>query len=228
MINPYNPYSGKSLGTPTFKSGGYAVPELLNRIQKSRIKSPGTQKSVVQGGNLTPQMPNVFESDATALQSNAMSGQIYGGTSEQRVEAASLAGDSAPPKSGGGFEAKPGLTAGLGLAGAAISELDTDDKYGGMDVAASTAKYAAMGAMAGPIGAGVGALVGAGIGLFKKKKFEKEAKKKKETDRRKNQEQTQKDFRQEEVEEFFGKQQSAVAGSYGGADVDMFINKYAQ
>lgn len=240
-----NPYSGRSLGTPTFSSGGYAVPEWLKRSKQNRqsrqnrIKSPRSRRnqsahsapSAPSGGNLSSQFSgDTFGSDATALQSDAMSGQIYGGTSDQRAEAASLAspGSTKPPKGGGGgVDGSAALGAGLGMAGAAISDLDTDDKYGGMDVAASTVKFAAMGAMAGPIGAGVGAVVGLGVGLIKKNKFEKEARKA-ET-KRKSTLQNKEDqaLSRGEAAEFFESQAGATAGAYGVGDIDRFTNKYS-
>jgi len=64
-----------------------------------------------------------------------------------------------------------------GAASGIIGEFDkTPDKYDNANIAQESLKYAAMGAAAGPIGAGVGALVGAGIGMVKKNKAEKEAK----------------------------------------------------
>ena len=100
-------------------------------------------------------------------------------------------------------------------------------KYGGMDVAASTVKFAAMGAMAGPIGAGVGAVVGLGVGLIKKNKFEKEARKA-ET-KRKSTLQNKEDqaLSRGEAAEFFESQAGATAGAYGVGDIDRFTNKYS-
>ena len=66
---------------------------------------------------------------------------------------------------------------GLNIAGAAVDALDDDPDYGNADVASSTLKFAAMGAMAGPIGAAVGGAVGLGVGLIQKNKFEKAEKK---------------------------------------------------
>jgi len=234
MPQPYNTKERSFLGYGYQRS---STGNMLFLGRDKKKKAPGVSKNQVglstpsapSGGNLSSQFSgDAFGSDATALQSDAMSGQIYGGTSEQRVEAASLAGDSAPPKSGGGkgFEAKPGLTAGLGLAGAAISELDDDDKYGGMDVAASTLNYAAMGAAAGPIGAGVGALVGATVGLVKKKKFEKEAAEKKQKERGERASKETRGLAAAEAASFYQNQSGASSG-YGGADVDKFINKYS-
>ena len=62
------------------------------------------------------------------------------------------------------------LGAGLGLASAAISALDTDPEYGNADVAGSALQFASMGAAAGPIGAAVGGAVGLGVGLLTKGK----------------------------------------------------------
>jgi hypothetical protein len=200
-----------------------------NKYQSTPSNS--SAPSAPSGGNLSSQFSgDTFGSDATALQSDAMSGQIYGGTSDQRAEAASLAGPGStkPPKGGGGgVDGSAALGAGLGMAGAAISELDTDDKYGGMDVAASTVKFAAMGAMAGPIGAGVGAVVGLGVGLIKKNKFEKEARKA-ET-KRKSTLQNKEDqaLSRGEAAEFFESQAGATAGAYGVGDIDRFTNKYS-
>jgi hypothetical protein len=236
MPQPYNTKERSFLGYGYQRS---STGNMLFLGRDKKKKAPGVSKNQVglstpsapSGGNLSSQFSgDAFGSDATALQSDAMSGQIYGGTSDQRAEAASLAGDSAPPKgkSGGGkgFEAKPGLTAGLGLAGAAISELDTDDKYGGMDVASSTLKYAAMGAVAGPIGAGVGALVGATVGLVQKKKFEKEAAENKRKERSERAVKETKGLAADEAASFYQNQSGANSG-YGGADVDKFINKYS-
>tara|TARA_R100001377_G_scaffold55626_3_gene32956 strand:- start:578 stop:1534 length:957 start_codon:yes stop_codon:yes gene_type:complete len=69
------------------------------------------------------------------------------------------------------------LGAGLAIGSSAIDALDTDDKYGGADVASSTLKYASMGAAAGPWGAAAGAVVGLGVGLVQKSKFEKQEEK---------------------------------------------------
>tara|TARA_R110002012_G_scaffold2179_2_gene10456 strand:+ start:16982 stop:18505 length:1524 start_codon:yes stop_codon:yes gene_type:complete len=69
------------------------------------------------------------------------------------------------------------VSAGAGAVGELIGAFDNDPGYGNADIAAETLKYTAMGASAGPIGAGVGALVGAGIGFIKKSKYKKEKKK---------------------------------------------------
>lgn len=69
------------------------------------------------------------------------------------------------------------VSAGATGASALIGAFDDDPGYGGADVAQESLKYASMGAAAGPIGAGVGALVGAGIGFVKKGKYKKEKEK---------------------------------------------------
>jgi len=241
-----NPYSGRSLGTPTFRSGGYSVPEWLKRNPRSkqnRIKSPRSRRnqsapsatSAPSGGNLSSQFSgDAFGSDATALQSDAMSGQIYGGTSEQRVEAASLAGDSAPPKSGGGESGGAGIAAGIGVGAAVLDDLDTDNKYGGADVGKSALKYAGMGASLGSvipgvgtaIGAAGGALIGGIVGLVKKRKFEKEATENKQKERSERVSKETRGLATAEAESFYQNQTTASSG-YGGADVDKFINKYS-
>ena len=173
---------------------------------------------------------SMLQSDATALQSDAMSGQIYGGTADQRSEAASLAsGGPAESKGGkGGGGGASMLGPGLAIGSAALDALDNDPGYGGMDVGKETLKYASMGAAAGPIGAGVGAVVGAGIGLFKKKKFEKEEKKQKAIEASKRKSSEALSAINAEAQSFYENQGAASSDVYGTKDVDMFINKYAQ
>lgn len=175
---------------------------------------------------------NLFEQDATALQSDAMSGQIYGGTSAEREEAAGLAGDMGESKGdskgkgkGLNIDANAAVGAGIGVGSALISELDDDPGYGGMDVAGEALKYASMGATLGPIGAGVGAVVGGAVGLFKKKKFEKAER---EADIRARGERSAKTsiaLAGSEAEEFYGKTKQANQGLYGAQDIDNFITQ---
>lgn len=178
-----------------------------------------------KGGGLSVQMPGIFESSSTALQSDAMSGQIYGGTSGQRAEASSLAsGGPGGSKSSGPSLLGPGLAVGS----AALDALDDDPGYGGMDVGKEALKFASMGAVAGPIGAGVGAVIGAGIGLIKKGKYEKEQREKKRKERSNKLAGEEVKATSKEAEDFFANQVDANTGLYGGKQVDMFINKYAQ
>ena len=167
---------------------------------------------------------NLFEQDATALQSDAMSGQIYGGTSAEREEAAGLAGDMGKSK-GLNIDANAAVGSGIGVGSALISALDDDPGYGGMDVAGEALKYASMGATLGPVGAGVGAVVGGAVGLFKKKKFEKAER---EADIRARGERSAKTsiaLAGSEAEEFYGKTKQANQGLYGAQQIDNFITQ---
>jgi hypothetical protein len=85
----------------------------------------------------------------------------------------------------GGVEKTPDLTsgivtAGIGLATAAIDEFDDDPGYGGADVGKATLQGAAMGAnpalvaATGGLSILAGGAIGAGIGYLKKEKYEKE------------------------------------------------------
>lgn len=65
------------------------------------------------------------------------------------------------------------MGAGLTVASSAIEAIDDDPSYGNADVAASTLKYASMGAVAGPWGAAAGAAVGFGVGMVQKGKAQK-------------------------------------------------------
>jgi len=89
----------------------------------------------------------------------------------------------------GGVEKTPDLTsgiitAGIGLATAAIDEFDDDPGYGGADVGKAALQGAAMGAnpalvaATGGLSILAGGAIGAGIGYIKKGKYEKEEKKK--------------------------------------------------
>ena len=175
---------------------------------------------------------NLFEQDATALQSDAMSGQIYGGTSAEREEAAGLAGDMGESKGdskgkgkGLNIDANAVVGAGIGVGSALISDLDDDPGYGGMDVAGEALKYAAMGATLGPIGAGVGAVVGGAVGLFKKKKFEKAEREADIKARGERSAKTSIALAGSEAEEFYGKTKQANQGLYGAQDIDNFITQ---
>tara|TARA_B100000767_G_scaffold274995_1_gene309948 strand:- start:197 stop:1729 length:1533 start_codon:yes stop_codon:yes gene_type:complete len=123
------------------------------------------------GGSLLPQGGVDFNAGPKDLQSSASTGNISGGTRAERKEARGLR------EKGSGPNMMPTLGAGLGAAGSLISALDTNPDYDTADVAGSAVQFAQMGAAAGPIGAGVGALVGLGVGLIKKNKFAKEQKK---------------------------------------------------
>ena len=183
-------------------------------------------------------MPGIFESDATALQSDAMSGQIYGGTADQRAEAASLAtggpadlvgSESVSTEGGkkGGGGGMSMLGPGLAMGSAALDALDTDPGYGGMDVGKEALKYASMGAAAGPIGAGVGALVGAGVGLFKKKKFEEEEERLKNEKVSAEVNKQSLEAQSSEIDAFASGQSAANQAAYTGENVDQFIRKYS-
>jgi len=169
---------------------------------------------------------NLFEQDATALQSDAMSGQIYGGTSAEREEAAGLAGDMGKGKGKGlNIDANAAVGAGIGMGSALISELDDDPGYDGMNVAGEALKYASMGAALGPVGAGVGALVGGAVGLFKKKKFEKAEREAAIRARGERSAKTSIALAGSEAEEFYGKTNQANQGLYGAQDIDNFITQ---
>lgn len=186
--------------------------------------------------NITPldQGSGMFQSDATALQSDAKSGQIYGGTAAQREEAAGLAsggpaGGKSGGKSGGGSGGGASMLGpGLAIGSAALNALDDDPGYGGMDVGKEALQYASMGSVAGPVGAAVGAAVGTAVGLVKKKKFEKEEKQRKEKERNQRISSEKLSTSKSEAEAFFESQNAGSAGVYGSKDMDMFINKYAQ
>lgn len=193
----------------------------LGRKKKDKNVAATTSPSApaaIGGGS------NLFEQDATALQSDAMSGQIYGGTSAEREEAAGLAGDMGKSK-GLNIDANAAVGSGIGVGSALISALDDDPGYGGMDVAGEALKYASMGATLGPVGAGVGAVVGGAVGLFKKKKFEKAER---EADIRARGERSAKTsiaLAGSEAEEFYGKTKQANQGLYGAQQIDNFITQ---
>jgi hypothetical protein len=200
---------------------------LLGKKKKDKNVTATTSLSApaaIGGGS------NLFEQDATALQSDAMSGQIYGGTSAEREEAAGLAGDMGESKGGGkgkglNIDANAAVGAGIGLGSALISELDDDPGYGGMDVAGESLKYASMGASLGPVGAGVGAVVGGAVGLFKKKKFEKAEREAAIRARGERSAKTSIALSGSEAEEFYGKTKQANQGLYGAQDIDNFITQ---
>jgi len=192
--------------------------------------------------NVTPldQGSNIFQTDATALQSDAKSRQIYGGTAEQRREAMALA-DDIPVDSelGGGSEsggeggaAVAGVAA---LGGAVLDELDTDNKYGGMDVGKEALKYAGMGASLGSVipgvgtavGAAAGALIGGTVGMIKKGKFERQERRADRKESRKRRRDEKKGLISSEAEEFF-EASGAATQAYGAKHIDSMINKYAQ
>lgn len=209
----------------------YATIDDLNKGSGKGLKGLFNKKSS-PAENITPldQGSGMFQSDATALQSDAKSGQIYGGTAAQRKEAAGLAsGGPESGKLGGGSGGGASMLGpGLAIGSAALNALDDDPGYGGMDVGKEALQYASMGAVAGPVGAAVGAAVGTAIGLVKKKKFEKEEKKKKEKERNQRISSEKLSTSKSEAEAFFESQNAGSAGVYGSKDIDMFINKYAQ
>ena len=92
--------------------------------------------------------------------------------------------------------------AGIGVVGAAAEAIGGETG----NVVGSAAKFAQMGMVAGPIGAGVGALIGAGVGLAqnkKRKKEEKAVQQKKEQDEGYN-------MFMKDQEEFAGYQEGGV------------------
>lgn len=196
---------------------------LLGKKKKDKNVTATTSLSApaaIGGGS------NLFEQDATALQSDAMSGQIYGGTSVEREEAAGLAGEIGENK-GKGFniDTNAAVGAGIGVGSALISELDNDPGYGGMDVAGESLKYASMGAALGPVGAGVGAVVGGAVGLFKKKKFEKAEREAAIKARGERSAKTSIALAGSEAQKFYGKTKEANQGLYGAQDIDNFITQ---
>lgn len=79
------------------------------------------------------------------------------------------------------------VSAGLGAVSSIASALDNDpNSFGAADTVGTVAQFASMGAAAGPIGAGVGALVGGVVSIFKKRQQDKaKAKAKREEAKRK-------------------------------------------
>lgn len=160
------------------------------------------------------------------LQSSASTGNISGGTGAERKEARGLRGK------GSGPDIMPSLGSGLGAAGAVISALDTNPDYDNADVAGSAVQFAKMGAAAGPIGAGVGALVGLGVGLIKKNKFQKEQKK---IEQKKQQQEGFDSFMQDQ-EEFAGYAEGGVikkgtkeySKAYGSGNLANMVNMYGE
>ena len=211
--------------------------DLLFLGRKKRDKNVATTTSFSKPVSSSSPAPisggsNLFEQDATALQSDAMSGQIYGGTSAEREEAAGLADDIGEGKGEGkrkgkglNIDANAAIGTGIGVGSALISDLDDDPGYGGMDVAGEALKYAAMGAALGPVGAGVGALVGGAVGLFKKKKFEKAEREAAIRARGERSAKTSIALAGSEAEEFYGKTKEANQGLYGAQQVDNFITQ---
>jgi len=209
--------------------------DLLYMGKKKKDKNVATTTSFSKPVSSSSPEPisggsNLFEQDATALQSDAMSGQIYGGTSAEREEAAGLAGDMGESKGGSkgkglNIDANAAVGAGIGMGSALISELDDDPGYGGMNVAGEALKYASMGAALGPVGAGVGALVGGAVGLFKKKKFEKAEREAAIRARGERSAKTSIALAGSEAEEFYGKTKEANQGLYGAQNIDNFITQ---
>lgn len=102
---------------------------------------------------------------------------------EENVEPEVTTETDTAEKAGTGID----LGSGLGLAGAAISALDTDPEYGNADVAGSALQFASMGAAAGPVGAAVGGAVGLGVGLLTKGKKKREKRREEAAKREKDQ-----------------------------------------
>ena len=148
--------------------------EQEKKLANSLYYGGGVTQKYIEGGSLIPQGGVDFNAGPKDLQSSARTGNISGGTRDERKEAR---GEREPGS--GPINAMAVVGAGLGVASSAIDTLDTDDKYGGADVASSTLKYASMGAVAGPWGAAAGAAVGLGVGLVQKSKFKKQEKKEK-------------------------------------------------
>lgn len=194
-----------------------------------------------EGASLEAQMPGVFESDATALQSDAMSGEIYGGSSAERAEAASLASGkpaSASGKGGGGGmnadALSSGVSAAAGLGSMALDAIDDDPGYGGADAGKAALQGAAMGAnpalvaATGGLSIVAGAVIGGTIGLIKKGKYEKEERKRKRKESKALQNKEDQKASIQASDSFYGGQSAANQAAYTGQDIDMFINKYAQ
>lgn len=211
--------------------------DLLFLGRKKRDKNVATTTSFSKPVSSSSPAPisggsNLFEQDSTALQSDAMSGQIYGGTSAEREEAAGLAGDMGEGKGEGkrkgkglNVDANAAIGAGIGVGSALISDLDDDPGYGNADVAGEALKYASMGATLGPVGAGVGALVGGVVGLVKKRKFKKAEREAAIRARGERSAKTSIALAGSEAEEFYGKTKEANQGLYGAQDIDNFITQ---
>lgn len=184
---------------------------------------------------------SVPEVDATSLQSDLTSQEVYGGTEDvvsDPTGSAGGAGDAGDAGGGGGSGGSgggAGIAAGIGIGSAVLNDLDDDNIYGGMDVGKEALKYAGMGASLGSVvpglgtavGAAAGAILGGTVGLVKKGKFEREERKAKKQARRKRRSDEKRGQASAEAEEFF-EASGAATSAYGGKDIDMFINKYAQ
>lgn len=147
------------------------------------------------------------------LSSDSITGEVSGGSFNDRREA----------KGKKRIDAGAVLGAGMSVGSAALSALDTDDKYGGMDVGAEALKYGAMGAALGPIGAGVGFAVGGAIGLFKKNKFEKDEKKEKKQALTNAAFDSSNLAVQNDASDFYGPSQGSGSGMFGVEQIDNFI-----
>tara|TARA_B100001059_G_scaffold67757_2_gene64593 strand:+ start:1973 stop:3019 length:1047 start_codon:yes stop_codon:yes gene_type:complete len=75
---------------------------------------------------------------------------------------------------GGGGPNMGNVSSGLSAVSSIASALDNDpNSFGAADTIGTVAQFASMGAAAGPIGAGVGALVGGVVSIFKKRQQDK-------------------------------------------------------
>mgnify|MGYP003668695426 CR=1 FL=1 len=167
-------------------------------------------------GSLLPQNANIYNTGSTALQSDAVTGQIFGGTASQQGEAASLMGGS------GGV----GAGAIAGVAGEVFSMFDKDkSKYGNANILGDIAGGVAKGAALGPYGMlafGGKALI---EGLGKKNRQIEHDKKVKHGILRDANAVSDKKESHLSAQSFFAKQNSATAGAYGIGDIDNFLQK---
>jgi hypothetical protein len=181
-------------------------------------------------GSLLPQnannfiLPNgesIFQSDTPSLQSDAVTGKIFGGTWSQRLQAnLSKTPGSGPAGSGGGV----GAGAIAGVAGQVFGMFDKDkNKYGNADILGDIAGGVAQGAAFGPAGMvfmGGKALI---EGLGKKKQQIEHDKKIDHGIKRDAIAVSDKKQSHLNAQSFFAKQNSATAGAYGIGDIDNFL-----
>lgn len=156
-----------------------------NKVQPNyTLNKGGYVKKYNPGGEITPiAMSNNFGSkygqsfNFSEIMGNNPTGS-YSDTAGNTFDMGDMGGDG-PNMSN--------VSAGLGAVSSIATALDNDpNSFGAADTIGTVAQFASMGAAAGPIGAGVGALVGGVVSIFKKRQEDKaKAKAKREEEKRK-------------------------------------------
>tara|TARA_R100001443_G_scaffold102661_1_gene110898 strand:- start:6573 stop:7106 length:534 start_codon:yes stop_codon:yes gene_type:complete len=168
-------------------------------------------------GSLLPQNNSIYNTGETALQSDAISGQIFGGTASQQEEAAGLMGNS-----GGGLNVGSAINLGLATADQLIPGASSNPY---LNAAKNNPLMKAGLKTMNPFIIGAGLVTTVAMGGREKKKQEMIDKQADINNQNKQVLAEGMQSKKQEVSDFYAGQRKAAGNAYGVGDIDNFLIK---